>query len=219
MYYLLKTNDSLSSLAKKFSIPSELILAYNDFIESSASLPGGQSIFIPNIEDIPNHVFSFSTVNNTSIIQRARSAINRGIRYDLGGGGINPALQLPTNDNKCDCSGFVCWVLGLSRKTNIPFYQKFGGWIYTDSMTADINSPAGIFEKINVPEEGCIVVYPSPQKGKVGHTGIVSQVVNGKMTKVIHCSSGNDGKYGDAIQETSPAVFNRPDIVWGRFVL
>ena len=52
---------------------------------------------------------------------------------------------------------------------------------------------------------------------KIGHVGIVSEVKNGKMTKVIHCSSGNDKKYNDSIQETSPTVFNRPDILWGRF--
>jgi hypothetical protein len=48
--------------------------------------------------------------------------------------------------------------------------------------------------------------------------GIVSEVLNGQMKEVIHCSSGNDAKFKDSIQETAPTVFNRADTLWGRFV-
>ena len=128
---------------------------------------------------------------------------------------MKPELQLPTSDNYCDCSGFVCWILGISRKTTNSFYEKYSGWIYTDSMVADINSQAGIFEKLTTPEVGCIVVYGAGNK--IGHVGIVYEVTNGKMSKVIHCSLGNDSNYGDSIQETAPTVFNKADAVWGKF--
>ena len=39
------------------------------------------------------------------------------------------------------------------------------------------------------------------------------------MEKVIHCSSGNDKKFKDSIQETTPEVFNRADTVFGRFII
>jgi hypothetical protein len=129
---------------------------------------------------------------------------------------MRPKDALPTADGLCDCSGFVCWVLGLKRQSDIPFYKQYGGWIYTDSMVADILSSTGIFERLKAPEAGCIVVYGAGRQ--IGHVGIVSEVKEGKMSKVIHCSAGNQKKYGDAIAETSPAVFNRPDVLWGRFV-
>jgi LysM repeat protein len=215
MFYKVKPSDTLSKIAKKFSISLELILAFNKNIKNVDHIFVGQLIQIPNLEDVPEkEVISLSESPN-KLIQRARTAIGKKIKYTLGAGGINPSLELPTSNNECDCSGFVCWVLGLSRKTTIPFYQKFGGWIYTDSMEVDVNSSAGIFEKINIPEVGCIVVYGAGPK--IGHVGIVSEVENEKMKKVIHCSSGNYKNYHDSIQETAPTVFNRADALWGRF--
>ena len=215
MQYTVKTNDTLSKIAQKFSIPIDLILTFNKDIKDVNHITVGQIIQIPNIDDVPENNLQIETKNSNDIITRAKSSTNKGIRYKLGSGGMNPSLPLPTSNKLCDCSGFVCWVLGLSRETTIPFYKKLGGWIYTDSMVSDINSPSGIFERITTPEVGCIVVYGAG--AQIGHVGIVSEVVNGKMSKVIHCSSGNDKKYNDSIQETSPSVFNRADALWGRF--
>jgi hypothetical protein len=82
-------------------------------------------------------------------------------------------------------------------------------------MEADVNSQAGIFERLRVPEPGCIVVYGAGNK--IGHVGMVSEVANGLMKRVIHCSAGNDAKFHDSIQETAPTVFDRADALWGRF--
>ncbi len=218
MIYIVKKNDTLSKIAVKFSVPLELIMAFNRQIQDKNHIFIGQQIYIPNLEDIPDPKdVTPVTVQANALVARAQTAVGKGIRYELGGGGMNPASALPASNNRCDCSGFVCWVLGLSRKTDLPFYQKFGGWIYTDSMVEDINSQAGIFERITTPEIGCIVVYGAGPK--IGHVGMVSEVGNGEMKKVIHCSAGNDKKFKDAIQETSPAVFNRADAVWGRFTM
>ena len=220
MYYKLKSKESLSKIASKFNIPIELILAYNTNIISDNDLTNNKQIYIPNLQDIPIQKYNFPQQSINSIIFNAKSAINQRIRYNLGSGGFDPKYKLPTKDGLCDCSGFVCWALGISRETDFPFYAKFGGWINTYSIVADINSSAGIFEKLTIPEVGCIVVYPrNPNKlENYGHIGIVSKVdVFGQMLKVIHCSSGNDRTYHDSIQETSPTVFNRADTVWGRF--
>lgn len=216
MYYKVKAKDTLSNIAKAFSIPVELILAHNTSIKNPNQIFIDQQIYIPNIEDIPKQEFEFSSLSNNELIVKAKSAINKGVRYKLGSGGMNPNSLLPTTNMLCDCSGFVCWVLGISRKSEILFYKKFGGWIYTDSMVADINSQVGVLEKLNIPEVGCIVVYGAGKE--IGHVGLVSEVDNGQMSKVIHCSSGNDRHFNDSIQETTAKVFNRADALWGRFI-
>lgn len=217
MKYVLQNqkNDTLTKIADVFSLPLELILAHNPSIKNPSLIYEGQLIKIPNIEDVPVSSFLFNTQTPLEIVTKAKSVIGKGIRYKLGHGGIDEKFNLPTKDNLCDCSGFVCWVLGLSRKTEIPFYKKHGGWIYTDSMVDDINSQSGVFERLNFPEVGCIVVYGAGKA--IGHVGIVSEVENGIMKKVIHCSSGNDASVSDSIQETSPKIFNRPDSLWGKY--
>ena len=216
MIYKVKSNDTLSKIAQQFSITLEMLLAFNKDIKNPSLIFVGQQIEIPNLEDVPAGVKLTQPTDSNKLLDRARSCINKKIRYKLGAGGMNPSSPLPADKNmQCDCSGFICWVLGLSRKSNIPFYTKLGGWIYTDSMEADVKSSAGIFERLNTPEVGCIVVYGAGNA--IGHVGMVSQVTNGKMSKVIHCSSGNDKNYKDSIQETSPTVFNRADALWGRF--
>jgi hypothetical protein len=215
MFYEVKPQDTLGKIAQKNSVPLELLLAFNKDIKKPDNSFVGQRIYIPNIDDVPGGDLAIASLTASDLITRARSAVKKGIRYKLGEGGTNPAAELPDSGNLCDCSGFVCWVLELSRKTKLPFYQKYGGWIYTDSMVADVNSKAGIFEKLTVPEAGCIVVYGAG--AQIGHVGIVSEVLHGKMRQVIHCSHGNDRTFGDSIQETGPAVFNRADALWGRF--
>lgn len=216
MQYIIKTGDKLSKIAQKFSVPVTAILALNPQITNPDHIFIGQSIHIPNVEDMPSAPVFDTPTDSPALIERARSVVKTPILYKLGFGGMFPADNIPTKDGLCDCSGFVCWVLKLSRQTTIPFYKQFGGWIFTDSMVADVNSSAGIFEKLNLPEPGCMVVFGAGNK--IGHVGIVSEVANGTMKKVIHCSSGNSKNLGAAIQETTPAVFNRPDTVWGRFV-
>jgi murein DD-endopeptidase MepM/ murein hydrolase activator NlpD len=217
MYYKVSPGDTLTSIAAGNALPAELIVAFNPPLEALNQVVAGQEIYIPNLDDIPADAKLTTGVTASALVARARTAVGKKIRYKLGEGGMNPKAKLPTANNLCDCSGFVCWVLGLSRKSDIPFYKKYGGWIYTDSMVADVRSDAGIFEKLNVPEVGCIVVYGAG--AAIGHVGLVSEVTNGKMKKVIHCSSGNDSKFSDSIQETAPAVFDRADALWGRFAL
>ncbi|MEJ7612142.1 CHAP domain-containing protein [Candidatus Fervidibacteria bacterium JGI MDM2 SSWTFF-3-K9] len=155
------------------------------------------------------------TVNE--LLKRARSALGKKVKYRLGAGGIDPKSPTPASvDNACDCSGFVCWCLGISRKTDHPLYVRFnGGWINTDAIVHDANSPTGFFRKIPEPKVGCLIVFPSKKPRRpYGHVGIVTEVREGKVTKVIHCSSGNFRRHGDAIKETPPTVFQVPDTIF-----
>lgn len=145
------------------------------------------------------------------LIQRGRSVVGTGTRYKLGKGGMRPDSVKPADAHGfCDCSGFVCWALGISRQTDHPLYMKFnGGWINTNAMVHDAGEVTGIFKPALVIVPGVILVYPGKGK-RVGHCGIVSEMgASPADMKIIHCSSGNSRR-GDAIQETGPEVFGNP---------
>jgi cell wall-associated NlpC family hydrolase len=147
------------------------------------------------------------------LLKRARSALGKKVKYRLGAGGIDPNSPTPASvDNACDCSGFVCWCLGISRKTDHPLYVRFnGGWINTDAIVHDANQPTGFFRKIDEPKVGCLVVFPSKKPRRpYGHVGIVTEVREGKVTKVIHCSSGNFRRYGRCHQRNTANSLSSP---------
>jgi hypothetical protein len=152
------------------------------------------------------------------LLARARTIATTQVIYKLGAGGMHPAANGPTdNRQQCDCSGYVCWALGMSRQTDHPFYLKLnGGWINTDAMVADANAQTGFFRKIAAPAPGALVVFPSRRPGRsVGHVGIVTAVDNGGVvSRVLHCSSGNFRKTGSAVRETAPTVFQVSDVVF-----
>lgn len=216
MQYIIKKGDTMNKIAHRLSLPVKSLFALNPQIIDPDRIFVGQVIQVPNVDDVPPGVVFEIPSNSSELVTRARSVVNCPLLYKLGSGGMFPKDALPSRDEFCDCSGFVCWVLHLSRKTNIPFYKQFGGWIFTDSMAHDVHKSSGIFEKLQFPEPGCIVVYGAGKK--IGHVGIVSEVSGNAMKRVIHCSSGNSKKFKAAIQETTPVVFNRADAVWGRFV-
>lgn len=140
-----------------------------------------------------------------AVLARAHSAVGQGIRYRLGKGGMSPGSPLPSAGGLCDCSGFVAWCLGMSRKTSQAFYVHFnGGWIETTGVWTDIGSSVGIFEASPV-RPGAVYVFPDGD-GHQGHIGVIVD-----EDHVIHCSLGNDHTFGDAIQVTAPTVFtNNP---------
>jgi hypothetical protein len=153
------------------------------------------------------------------LLKRAKSARGKKIRYKLSAGGMSPGNPTPANiNNECDCSGFVCWCLGICRKTDHPLYEKFnGGWINTDAIVHDAKTPFGYFEELTTPKVGALVVYPRDNaKDTCGHVGVITEISAGTgvdaIASVIHCSSGNS-KRGDAIDITSPAVFKKSSTI------
>ncbi len=127
-------------------------------------------------------------------IERARSQIEIGTKYRLGGGKTRPlGATCQDEDRGCDCSAFVCWALKLPKWQNDEVWyldELNDGWLNTDGMWLDAKRSFGFFELIDFPLPGSIVVYPAhkskmglptPPGPKVGHVGIVTEV--GKRNK------------------------------------
>ncbi len=115
----------------------------------------------------------------------------------------------------CDCSGYVCWALGLARD-GAPWR---GGWINTDSLHADALGPQQLFRPLARAWPGALLVYPKPvgrgPEGPPGHVGIVTEVdAAGRATRVLHCAPENfalsppAGLPRNAIAETGPELFD-----------
>jgi peptidoglycan hydrolase-like protein with peptidoglycan-binding domain len=137
-------------------------------------------------------------------LSRAQRVRGKGVRYKLGKGGFDPSKALSA---ECDCSGFVAWAIGIPRE--LP--PGSARWLQTDSYwQGGGRAGEGLFDRVEegASEPGDVIVYPD-REGKQGHMGIVSAVSTGRVIRVIHCSSGNDRSFGDAIQETGPEVFRR----------
>ena len=113
-----------------------------------------------------------------------------------------PGLVAPA----CDCSGFVCWVLGVSRN---PAPQR---WINTDSVWDDATGSGVQFRKIDHAVPGCLVVYPQAGSGeRFGHIALVTEATaDGRAARIVHCSAANFGSAPpDAIKITTPEAFER----------
>lgn len=152
------------------------------------------------------------------LIERARSQLGQNIRYKLGAGGYGVDKPTPGGGgghaaDECDCSGFVCWVLNTSRFTRNEYYRlvRRTDWISTVSMYADCGDTAGLFRQLDAPKPGCIIVYPDGalRPGAQGHIGIVTEVDDGAVQAIVHCSAGNYRNTGDAIGENLDATWAR----------
>ena len=163
----------------------------------------------------------------TALIKRAKSQIAQGTSYGLGRGatiGSSPRDET----GACDCSAFVCWCLGIRKEqTQFAWLTKLnGGWYNTDGIWWDAaRESTGFFQQVAAPRAGALVVFPSSKTSKVsspkiGHIGIVTSVLADGSCRVVHCSSGNFKRTGDAIQETDNAVFKPAStiFVWGSMV-
>lgn len=166
------------------------------------------------------------TVNE--VLARARYAMGRKTKYRLGGGATYRASLPKDAQGECDCSGLVCWVLGISRyQPQFEWLKKLnGGWVNTDGIWSDLLENTGLFESAGGPQAGALIVYPSRRVAiaggyeepgpAIGHVGILTS-----PAKVIHCSAGNYRRTGDAIQETDLKVFRASvatDYAWPAMV-
>src|SRR3954468_633480 len=116
------------------------------------------------------------TVNE--LVARARGQVGKKTVYGLGRGttiGGSPRDET----GACDCSAFVCWCLDIRKhQTQFAWLVRLnGGWFNTDGMWWDANKEStGLFERIEGPELGAIVVFPGKATSnspgpKIGHVG------------------------------------------------
>jgi hypothetical protein len=120
-----------------------------------------------------------------------------------------------------DCSGFVCWALGVKRNG----WPGPNAWLNTDSMMADVDEkkydwvvPLDMHQAV----PGALMVYRSRrpkngvagQKPEPGHVAIVTQVDDqGNATEILHCNAHNyliapsDGRLRNAIALTDTSPF------------
>jgi CHAP domain len=126
----------------------------------------------------------------------------------------------------CDCSGYVCWALGVARDSR----SASGAWFDTDGIFDDANDDRQWFVPLDRAVPGALLVHPRPsKKGGPGHVGIVTEVdAAGKATRMLHCSAFNylqappPGLPRSAIAETDTSYFDgerRTQVVmWKAFV-
>ena len=141
-------------------------------------------------------------------VARAHKAVGLRVAYKLGKGGFFPWDDKPTRNGQCDCSGFVAWVLGVSR---VPKLTRLW-WIETTRIHSDATKKQKVFVQIPKPVPGCLVVYPDyvlDGKHKEGHVAIVSDVNPIGGIEIIDCSIGNYKATGEAIYKRDGAFFLR----------
>lgn len=175
---------------------------YNEQIEA---LITGEAAPVPIIDPKPI-VVTYQPTPQERAVERALSMIGKGTKYKLGAS---------TPGEYCDCSGLTCWAYGIPRNDK-EYFSDDGGWAYTNSIVADALDNNDMYEKLDKPTVGCLVVYPGitvkGERIRIGHIGIVTfvpEVWDGdfKKLRVVHCSGGNYKRTKDAIQETNGAVW------------
>lgn len=148
------------------------------------------------------------------VVKRALGAIGQGCIYKLGAGGMKPSSPVPWNAKMgCDCSGFAMWALGLSR------FQP-PRWFDTTAIVSDALNELGLFTQVVITEAqpGDLFVW-GDSGGSQGHVGVITQCMPGLKstpTFVVHCSSGNFRRTGDAIRQTPADLFFHHDAIVAR---
>lgn len=111
----------------------------------------------------------------------------------------------------CDCSGFVCWVLGVPRSAQVGGQTVH---LNTDAIWSDAREGGAhrFFVALPAPAVGCLAVYPRPADGSepFGHVAIVSALdEQGMPSRYIHCAGDNYRDGLDAILENHTDRFDR----------
>lgn len=144
--------------------------------------------------------------------------------YGLGEGGVDPREPTPfTPDEKhgnrpaCDCSGAVCWGIGIPRQLynsrkmrTVPAFRSSGGYVSTGSLISEATRhlrdepPSEWLELLTEPRRGAIIVYGNRYKNgervRIGHCGLVTRapekwqggtVEDFMRTQVAHSRGGS----------------------------
>lgn len=159
------------------------------------------------------------------VLERANGCVGAPVIYNLPypNGGTDPEANMPCDPQTgyLDCSGFTAWVLGYDRDFEdgmSPILDQWDGYSNTDSKLAEAERMGLLYEIVEEPEPGDLIVGGSYRKltgQKVyGHEGVVVAVRDFKLNglagvAVVHCSKSNSklNKDGSAIWKTSGTVW------------
>ena len=120
------------------------------------------------------------TVITARILQKAQTALDKGIQYKLGHGNNDWNGLLPTTDFLCDCVQYVTWATGVKN-----VYTT--GWIRDDALGAQTK-----FKQIPSPIAGCIVVGDCPS-GNGTYAGHAAIIINPSDWTIIDCGKSQGG--------------------------
>lgn len=144
-------------------------------------------------------------------IARARALTELPIRYVLGAGGRDPKVTDPQSEVRrggrtfrgLDCSGAACYILGFDRYQ--PEFEPRGGWVNTDGIIEDARGGRQLFEPVDYPEPGCLVVFPGVdldrdgKRDRIGHVAFVVEppaewdpsTPQFELLRIIDCAPSN----------------------------
>lgn len=142
--------------------------------------------------------------------RRIEHAATVAVKYKLGRGGYEwLADEL---GELADCSGFVCWALGLSRK---PSPVGDGVWWSTDSIRADAVGDQAVFRQVEPGSQPAFVVYGDYRLGGAVRQGHIGFVVDPETWEGYDCSSSQSRRRGQAVTCRDLSFFGRRDsTVW-----
>jgi hypothetical protein len=172
------------------------------------------------------------------IVSRALAWVGKGT-YLLGSGGYDPTKPSPFRPGKrndgtpvtygCDCSGFVCHCIREKRTQhgfNVGPWANVSHCLNTDSIHDDALNKQELFEYIDEPEEGCVIVYPGVwlmvdgklERVEIGHIGINTskrpatwdrRKPRYELLQVAHCSPSKKARgWLTGVKLTNGAIWN-----------
>lgn len=115
---------------------------------------------------------------------RWQSFIKLPIRYKLSAGGRDPRADDPRSEvdgvNGLDCSGAHAAARRFARKQKN--FRYYGGWVNTDSMIADARGKQDLYEPLDRPVPGAVLVFcgididNDGKRNRVGHVADVDEI-------------------------------------------
>lgn len=123
---------------------------------------------------------TLQTIITARTLQKAQTAIDKGIQYKLGHGNNDWTGLLPTTDFLCDCVQYVAWACGVKNVYNT-------GWIKSDATGAKTK-----FKQIAEPVNGCVVVGDCPS-GSGTYAAHAAIIVNKDDWTIADCSKTLNG--------------------------
>lgn len=136
--------------------------------------------------------------------------------YKVGAGGKYPDAitcatierEVDAKGRRCfaDCVGFAMWCYGRDRcGADMKWWNQNS--VHADAKKAAESGRPRTW-RFCAPYAGCIALIVDEVIGndkRTGHMGIVTEVVDGKVVKVAHCSPSLHTEYKQGIAETTQA--------------